>query len=59
MSDESWKIFGYTAALVQIMAWDQIGNKPLFELMIVQFSDAYGSGHGCVTVLLPGFAIKW
>ena len=26
-------------ALVQIMVWGQIGNKPLFEPMIIQFTD--------------------
>ena len=28
-------------ALVQIMVWHQIGDKPLFEPMMAQFSDAY------------------
>ena len=29
------------AALVQVMAWCQTGNKPLPEPMMTQFSDAY------------------
>ena len=29
------------AALVQIMAWHQIGNKPLSETMLVCFTDTY------------------
>ena len=28
-------------ALVQVMAWHRIGAKPLPELMITQFTDAY------------------
>ena len=28
-------------ALVQIMAWRCIANKPLSELMLAQFTDAY------------------
>ena len=28
-------------ALVQVMAWCQIGNKPLSEPMLTQFIDAY------------------
>ena len=28
-------------ALVQVMAWHQIGNKPLPEPMLIQFTDAY------------------
>ena len=28
-------------ALVQIMAWRRPGDKPLFELMLTQFTDAY------------------
>ena len=32
------------SALVQIMAWHGIGDKPLFEPMIAEFSDAY-MGH--------------
>ena len=28
-------------ALVWIMAWHQIGDKPLSELMLTQFTDAY------------------
>ena len=28
-------------ALVQIMAWRRIGDKPLSEPMMAQFSDAY------------------
>ena len=27
--------------LVQIMAWGQIGNKPLSEQVLTQFTDAY------------------
>ena len=29
------------AALVQVMAWRQTGNKPLPEPMLAQFTDAY------------------
>ena len=29
------------ATLVQVMAWCRTGNKPLPELMLTQFSDAY------------------
>ena len=28
-------------ALVQVMAWHQTGDKPLPELMMTQFNDAY------------------
>ena len=28
-------------ALVQVMAWRQTGDKPLPELMLTQFTDAY------------------
>ena len=28
-------------ALVQVMAWHQTGAKPLTELMLTQFTDAY------------------
>ena len=28
-------------ALVQVMAWRQTGDKPLFELMLIQFTDVY------------------
>ena len=28
-------------ALVQVMAWRRIGDKPLPELMMTQFTDAY------------------
>ena len=28
-------------ALVQVMAWRWIGNKPLPELMLIQFPDTY------------------
>ena len=28
-------------ALVQIMAWRRIGDKPLCEPMLVEFTDAY------------------
>ena len=31
-------------ALVQVMAWCRIGDKPLPELMLTQFTDAY-MGH--------------
>ena len=27
--------------LVQLMAWRQIGDKPLYEPMLTQFTDAY------------------
>ena len=29
------------AALVKIMAWRQLGDKPLSESMLTQFTDAY------------------
>ena len=29
------------AALVQVMAWRRTGDKPLFEPMLTQFTDAY------------------
>ena len=28
-------------ALIQVMVWHRIGNKPLFEPMLTQFNDAY------------------
>ena len=28
-------------ALVQVMAWRRTGDKPLPELMLIQFTDAY------------------
>ena len=28
-------------ALVQVMAWRQLGDKPLSESMLTQFTDAY------------------
>ena len=28
-------------AMVQVMAWRRIGDKPLPELMLAQFTDAY------------------
>ena len=30
-----------TAASVQVMAWGRIGDKPLPEPMLIQFTDAY------------------
>ena len=30
-----------TPALVQVMAWRPTGNKPLPELMLTQFTEAY------------------
>ena len=33
-------------ALVQIMAWHQIGNKPLSEPMLTRFTDAYMQHQG-------------
>ena len=32
---------GKKPALVQVMAWRQIGDKPLLEPMLTQFTDAY------------------
>ena len=29
------------SALVQVMAWRQVGNKPFFETTMTQFADAY------------------
>ena len=37
------------SALVQTMAWRQIGKTPLLESMLTQFTDAY-IGHYVVTV---------
>ena len=31
----------YNPALIKIMAWRQIGDKPLSELMLTRFTDAY------------------
>ena len=28
-------------ALVEVMAWRQSGDKPLSELMLIQFAEAY------------------
>ena len=36
--------FNNNPALVQLMAWRQIGNKPLFEPMLTRFTDAYICG---------------
>ena len=33
-------------ALVQVMAWRRIGDKPLPELMMAQFTDAYMRHYG-------------
>ena len=33
--------FDNKQALVQVMAWRQIGDKPLPEPMLTQFNDAY------------------
>ena len=33
-------------ALVQIMAWRRIGDKPLCEPMLVEFTDAYMRHYG-------------
>ena len=33
-------------AMVQIMAWCRIGNKPLSEPMLTQFTDAYMRDQG-------------
>ena len=32
--------------LVQIMSWCQTGDKPLSEIMMVKFTDAYNMYHG-------------
>ena len=45
--------------LVQSMAWHEKGGKPLSEPVMAFFTEAYGSGHETVAVLLPGFAINW
>ena len=34
------------SALVQVMAWRQIGDKPLPEAMMTQFTDAYMRHYG-------------
>ena len=31
----------YKSALVQVMAWNRTGEKPLPESMLTQFTDAY------------------
>ena len=31
----------YNSALVQVVAWHRIGEKPLPESMLTQFTDAY------------------
>ena len=31
----------YKSALVQVMAWRQVGDKPLPEPMLTKFNDAY------------------
>ena len=36
-----WVLFDNMSALVQIMAWRRPGDKPLFEPMLTQFTDAY------------------
>ena len=36
-----WGLIDNIAALFQIMAWRQIGDKPLSEVMMVCFTDAY------------------
>ena len=43
-------------ALVQLMAWRQIGNKPLFEPILTRFTDAYicGTRGRWVNTLRPG-----
>ena len=33
------------SALVQVMAWHPIGDKPLLELAIPKFIDPYAEGH--------------
>ena len=35
-------VINNNASLVQIMAWRQIGDKPLSEPMLTRFTDAYG-----------------
>ena len=34
-------IIDNTTAVVQLMAWRRTGDKPLPELMLIQFTDAY------------------
>ena len=50
----------FKSALIQVMAWRRTGDKPLPELMLTQFTDAYavlggggggGGGGGCHNVL--------
>ena len=36
-----WSPIDNKAALVQVMAWHQRGDKPLPEPMVTQFTDAY------------------
>ena len=37
------------SALVQVMAWRQIGDKPLPEQMMTQFTDAYMQHQGVMS----------
>ena len=34
-------LIDHKSALVQVMAWRRIGDKPLPEIMMTQFTDAY------------------
>ena len=36
-----WGLIDNMSALVQIMAWRRPGYKPLFEPMLIQFTNAY------------------
>ena len=47
-------------ALVEIMAWRQIGSKPLSEPMLTWFTDTYATpgGNGLITLLAPGWNIQ-
>ena len=36
-----WRLIDNMAALVQIMAWRQTGDKPLFEAMLLCYTDIH------------------
>ena len=44
--------------LVQVMAWRRIGNKPLPEPMLSQFTDAYMRGWGDELKFRPNITVN-
>ena len=38
---DEWKNFDNKSALVQVMAWQQTGDKPLPEPLLTRVTDAY------------------